>query len=263
MASISTAFGYSLYLVPLANNSVDTTFAGISGAFGAGSFNFIDTDNGAVYGTNAAVDYSNGVFTVNGDVFNMDGNDAPVKLLGLNNAALETDTNSESVQTYDDENAGFELNLPTGKTWSISLGGVADFGDAGYHLMRLAEQNTVADALRVKVVRIGPTGTTEAVYGYGTLTGYTESIEAGSIVEWEATIEGYGRYLTDLDTNVTPATGGLAVGSPSTSVLAGSIQTFTSLTDGSGVAITLSGGGATGSAEVSGCLLYTSPSPRD
>ena len=71
-------------------------------------------------------------------------------------------------------------------------------------MLRLTEANTIADALRVKFLRVGPTGTDEAVYGYGTLSGYTESIEAGSIVSWEATLTGYGPYRLDLDVNVAP-----------------------------------------------------------
>jgi hypothetical protein len=147
------------------------------------------------------ISYNNGIFTVEGNTFDMDGTDNPVRLYGLTNASLETDTNSEDVLTYDNETRGFNVSVPTSKSWSVSLSGVADFRDAGYQIMRLTEQNTVADALRVKFVRRGPTGTDETVYGYGTLTGYTESIEAGSIVSWEASLVGYGAYRVDLDVN--------------------------------------------------------------
>jgi len=147
------------------------------------------------------VSYSSGVFTIEGTTYAMDGSDKPVRLYGLTNAALESDTNTEEIVTYDDETKGFNISLPTSKTWSISLAGVADFKDAGYQVLRLTEQNTVADALRVKMVRVGPTGTDEALYGYGTINGYTESIEAGSIVSWEATLQGYGPYKVDIDVN--------------------------------------------------------------
>ena len=210
MAAISTAFGYDVYLVPLANANVDTNFTNISSAYGNGATNFINTGGLNPYATGVPVSYSGGIFTVDGDVYAMDGSDRAVKLVGLTNASLETDTNSEEVVTYDSSTGGFNLSLPTSKSWSLSLAGVADFEDAGYHVLRLTEQNTVADALRVKLVRIGPTGTTEAVYGYGTLSGYTESIEAGSIVSWEASIEGYGKYLTDLDLNGAVPTGAIA-----------------------------------------------------
>ena len=209
MAAISTAFGYTLLLVPLASSAVDTSFTGrdatpTSLAAGTG-FVYADTttigDLAGVYASTSIVSYTGGVFTVGGDTFGMNGDDKPIKLVGLTNASLETDTNSEEVVTYDSDTGGFNLSLPTSKSWSMSLAGVADFQDAGYHVLRLAEQNTVADALRVKVVRIGPTGTTEAIYGYGTLSGYTESIEAGSIVSWEATIEGYGPYRAALELN--------------------------------------------------------------
>lgn len=147
------------------------------------------------------ISYSNGVFTVEGNTFAMDGTDKPAPLVGLTNASLETDTNAEEVITYDQTTKGFNLSIPTSKSWSVSLAGVADFKDAAYQIMRLTEQNTVADALRVKFVRVGPTGTDETVYGYGMISGYTESIEAGSIVSWEASLVGYGPYRLSLDVN--------------------------------------------------------------
>lgn len=197
MSNFSTAFGYDVYIVPLAAADVDTSFTGVTAATGTGGFVSITS----LVAATDTVSYTNGVFTVESTVFDMDGTDKPVRLAGLTNAALQTDTNSEDVITYDDETKGFNLSLPTSKTWSVSLSGVADFKDAGYHILRLTEQNTVADALRVKFVRVGPTGTDEAIYGYGTLTGYTESIEAGAIVSWEATVQGYGPYKIDIDVN--------------------------------------------------------------
>jgi hypothetical protein len=194
MANFSTAFGYDVFIVPLAASGVDTAFTGVTDAG-----DFVDT--ATPVGAGDTVSYSGGIFTVEATAFDMDGTDKAVRLYGLTNAALQTDTNSEDIITYDDETKGFNLSLPTSKTWSVTLAGVADFKDAGYHILRLTEQNTVADALRVKFVRIGPTGTDEAIYGYGTLTGYSESIDAGSIVSWEATLQGYGPYRIDIDAN--------------------------------------------------------------
>ena len=191
-----------MFIVPLEVNSVDTAFAGVTAGIGSsGGFINLGTANANVIAADSTVSYTNGIFTVEGTAFDMDGADKIARLYGLTNASLETDTNSEEVVTYDSDTKGFNLSIPTSKTWSVSLAGVADFKDAGYQILRLTEQNTVADALRVKFVRRGPTGTDETVYGYGTLTGYTESIEAGSIVSWEATLQGYGPYRIDLDAN--------------------------------------------------------------
>ena len=198
MANFSAAFGYDTYIVPMASQSVDVSFDGITAGDSA-SGGFIDTTT--VVEQNATVAYASGVFTVASSPFAMDGSDTPVRLYGLTNASLETDTNSEDVITYDDESKGFNTSIATSKSWSVSIAGVADFKDAGYQILRLTEQNTVADSLRVKFVRVGPTGTTETVYGYGTLSGYTESIEAGSIVSWESTVTGYGPYVLDVDAN--------------------------------------------------------------
>ena len=201
MANFSAAFGYDTYIIPLLSASVDTTFTDVTGGVGDGSTNFIDTT--AVVASNEKVTYAAGVFSLGStpSAEPTDGTMEPVKLLGLTNAALETDTDSEEVITYDTSNLGFSQPVATGKSWSVSLSGVADFGDAGYQIMRLTELNTVADSLRVKFARVGPTGTTETLYGYGTLTGYSESIEAGSIVSWDLTLEGYGAYRLELDEN--------------------------------------------------------------
>jgi hypothetical protein len=194
MANFSTSFGYNLFIVPLAAADVDLAFTGVTNAA-----SFIDTATPVA--ASAVISYASGIFSVGATPLAMDGTDDPFRLYGLTNASLETDTNTEDIITYDDETEGFNVSLPTSKTWSLSIAGVADFKDAGYHVLRLTERNTIADALRVKVLRVGPTGTDEAVYGYGTINGYTESIEAGSIASWEATIQGYGPYLIDPDFN--------------------------------------------------------------
>jgi hypothetical protein len=208
MANYSAAFGYDVYLLPLASSEVDIAFTGITDPTGTStSTAFLKTDTTTagdglnIAAADSTISYSNGIFTVEGSAYTMDGTDKPLRLYGLTNAALETDTSSEDVITYDDETKGFNTSIATSKSWSFTLEGVADFKDAGYQVLRLTEQNTVANSLRVKVVRIGPTGTTEAVYGYGTLEGYSESVEAGSIVSWSATLSGYGPYKLDIDAN--------------------------------------------------------------
>ena len=194
MANFSAAFGYDFYIVPLTSDNVDVAFTGVTAA-DAPTTGFIDTTTLAA----GAVSYAAGVFTVGADTFDMDGTDKPVRLAGLTQASLETDTGSEDIYTYDDETKGFNQAVATTKSFSISLAGVADFKDTGYQILRLTEANTVADSLRVKLVRVGPTGTTETIYGYGTLMGYSESNEVASIVSWECSITGYGAYQLELD----------------------------------------------------------------
>lgn len=210
MANYSAAFGYKVYLLPLASAEVDLAFTGITSATGTDSATaFLQTDTTVagdelnLAAADAVVSYSTstGVFTIDSVAYDMDGLDKPFKLYGLTNAALETDTSSEDVITYDRTTRGYNTNVATTKSFSISLEGVADFKDAGYQVLRLAEANTVNNSLRVKFARIGPTGTDETIYGYGTLEGYSESIEAGSVVSWSATLNGYGPYVLDIDVN--------------------------------------------------------------
>ena len=206
MASCSqyaAAFGYQVFISPVSACGVD--LSAVSGGVSADASAFIDTttlvdpqtkiEAGANAGEILAGDPGANI------VFNADTvtDESVIRLYGLTNAALETDTGSETVTTYDTESRGFDQNVAVSKSWSLSLEGVSQFTDAGYKALRLLEQNAVAGALKVKIGRIGPTGTVEAVYGYATLTGFSESIEAGSIVSWSVTAEGYGPYSIDLD----------------------------------------------------------------
>lgn len=198
----AAAFGYEVYLVPVNACGVDLT--SVNGGIGTEAGSFINTTSLLAYNTPvtagtagqilagdpaANIVYDNNVITA----------ETTIKLSGLSNASLETDTGSETVQTYDAENRGFDQNVALTKSWSLSLEGMSQFTDAAYKVVRLLEQGAVDGSLKAKVGRVGPTGTTEAVYGYGTLTNFSESVEAGSIVSWSIEIAGYGPYALDLD----------------------------------------------------------------
>jgi len=201
MANFSAAFGYDLYLIPLKAESVDTSFTGVTAGVDASATAFVDTT--AIIPADEKITYADGIFSIGATPVAepTDGTMQPVRLTGLTSASLETDTGSEDIYTYDDEVKGFNQAVATTKSWSMSLAGLADFKDAGYQILRLTEQNTVADGLRVKIARVGPTGTVETIYGYGTLMGYSESNEVTSIVSWECSVSGYGAYVVELDEN--------------------------------------------------------------
>lgn len=214
MANYSAAFGYKFYLLPVHSDEVDLTFSGITSGTSLSSANTgflkVDTttagDEGNLAADNDTVAYNSttGIFTIETVDYAMDGTtatDKPLKMIGLTNASLETDTSSEDVITYDRTTKGYNTNIATTKSFSISLEGVADFKSAAYQVLRLTEANAVNNSLRVKFVRVGPTGTDETIYGYGTLEGYSESIEAGSVVSYSATLNGYGPYILDVDAN--------------------------------------------------------------
>lgn len=201
MANFSAAFGYDVYLIPLKAESVDTSFTGVTTGVDAAADAFVDTTT--TIASNEKITYADGIFSVGSTPVAepTDGTMSPVRLTGLTSASLQTDTGSEDIYTYDDEVKGFNQSVATTKSWTMDLAGIADFKDAGYQILRLTEQNTVADGLRVKIARVGPTGTVETVYGYGTLMGYSESNEVTSIVSWECSLSGYGAYVVELDEN--------------------------------------------------------------
>lgn len=197
----SAAFGYQVYIVPVFACGVDLT--AVTGGVKAAGFidpSVLADQTAKIYEGASANEILLGEPGAN-IVYDNDtvSSETVLRLYGLTNAALETDTSSETVTTYDTEAKGFDQNIATSKSWSLSLEGVSQFGDAGYKVLRLLEQNAVAGQLKCKIGRIGPTGTTESVYGYATLTGFSESIEAGSIVSWSVTAEGFGGYSLDLD----------------------------------------------------------------
>ena len=143
MANYSAAFGYECYIIPLASASVDTAFTGVTAGVDAVATAFVDTTT--LVASNEKVTYAAGVFSLGSTPVAepTDGTMQPAKLLGLTNASLETDTNSEEVLTYDDDQKGYNVSIATSKSWSVTLAGVADFSDAGYQILRIAEQNTV------------------------------------------------------------------------------------------------------------------------
>lgn len=264
----SAAFGYNVYLVPVYACGVDLT--SVEGGIAAGGFidpsNPLDPTTAVEEGATSSEIYAPPTTNI---VFDNDTvtTETTVRLYGLTNAALETDTGSETVTTYDTESKGFDQSVAVSKSWSISLEGVSQFSDAGYKVMRLCEQNAVAGQLKVKFGRVGPTGTTEAIYGYGTLSSFSESIESGSIVSWSATIEGYGPYAVDLDNG---SQGGGEGGEPApTPDPTGGITDLGAVTPGSGYAdgtynaVALTGGSGSGatanitvaSGEVTGVTL--------
>lgn len=244
----SAAFGYNVYLVPVYACGVDLT--SVEGGITAGGFidpsTPLDPTTVVEEGATSSEIYAPPTTNI---VFDNDTvtTETTVRLYGLTNAALETDTGSETVTTYDTESKGFDQSVAVSKSWSISLEGVSQFSDAGYKVMRLCEQNAVAGQLKVKFGRVGPTGTTEAIYGYGTLSSFSESIESGSIVSWSASIVGYGPYAVDLDNG---SQGGGETPTP-TPDPTGGITALGTVTAGSGYADgaynAVSLGGGTGS----------------
>lgn len=198
MANFSQAFGYSFYVVPLISSNVDLATVV---APGLGASGFID-DTTTISGSGAVTETGTGAtyaLTVDGAAYALDGTANPIRLAGLTDAALETDTNSEDVITYDDETKGFSQGVATSKSFSINLAGVADYNDIGYKILRLSEKNTVSEGILVKFARKGPKGNAETVFGYGRLTGFTENIEAGGICTYEVSLEGYGPYGLELN----------------------------------------------------------------
>ena len=137
---------------------------------------------------------------VGGAVLALNGTDKPVMLKGLTNCALSTSTNTENVKTYDDETQGYDQTLATSKSFSLDLAGVTDFMDLGYKMARMVEKHNVSSKLMAKIVRVGPTGSVEATYGYVRLTDFQEpNNQAGSVVSWSVKANGYGPYEVRLD----------------------------------------------------------------
>ena len=199
MANFNAAFNFEVFLEVVESDQVDS--AAVNGGIEAAPTAFIDISPENIIEAKATVqeDGFNGIDVTpeaGGDTVDVVVKNGNVitgayvaKLEGLTDASLSTDTSSEEVVTYSDD-TGYNQSVALSKSWSISLAGVTDYNDAGYQVMRLAEKNNVAGSLRVKIGRTTPQG--EVVYGYATLQGFSESVEAGSIVSYTVECAGYG-----------------------------------------------------------------------
>ncbi|MGB0873718.1 MAG: phage tail tube protein [Synechococcus sp.] len=196
----AAAFGFQLYLVPVQACGLDLST--VSGGLKAGGFfnpvatlsETIKIEEGAAGEILAGDPGVNVVY--DGET---QTSEYVFKMRGLTNAGLETDTGSEAIQTYDEEGRGFDQSVAISKSWTMAIEGVSKFDDAAYKVLRIVEASAVSGQLAVKIGRIGPTGTTEACYGYARVVNYSESIESGSIVTWSAELQGYGPLTLDLD----------------------------------------------------------------
>ena len=79
----------------------------------------------------------------------MTGTDGHIRLYGLTNAALETDTALKTLLPTTTR-PGFCYLHRYLRRQGLTLEGVADFQDAGYQVLRLTEQNTVVTLCALK-----------------------------------------------------------------------------------------------------------------
>jgi len=190
------AFGYTHYITVMDLCQVD--FEELK-KIPLGADGFIDNTTELANDADVIEAFDPYTLTVGAEALALDGSDKPAKLLGLTSSALSTDTDTESSQTYDTTSQGFELGVATSKSATLDLAGNAQLGDVGYKLMRVAEKQAVAQNLGAKLVRVGPVGTTETIWGFGRFTNFSENNDAGSIVGWECAFEFYGPYNIKFD----------------------------------------------------------------
>lgn len=124
----------------------------------------------------------------------LDGTDAPVRLLGLQNCSPNEGENTDSLVVYDDEAAGYDKSASTSQSMSWSVAGQTNFSDAAYWLMRFGSKHKVDQGLMLKYARSGPQGVNQVCYGYGRFPSFEEPSEAGSVIKYNSSIAGYGPY---------------------------------------------------------------------
>lgn len=204
-SQFAAAFGFKLLISPI--NACGIDLGAVSGGLKAGGFldpagqlsDGLRIEEGANPSEILAGDPGVNIVFDNDTITTQ----SVFELRGLTNAGLETDTGSESIITYDEEGRGFDQSVAISKSWTLSIEGVTRFDSSAYKVLRLLEANAVSGQLKCKVARIGPNGTTEAIYGYATVTNFSEAIESGSIITFSCELQGYGPLALDLDNNNT------------------------------------------------------------
>lgn len=134
----------------------------------------------------------------------LDGTDSPIKIANLTKCELGTSTGTDKVTVYDQETQGYDAVQGISKSFNLSLSWVTNYRDVGYKVLCLTEKNNVSQGLMAKILRIGPVGTDEAVYGYGMLTDINEPNEAGTIIKGGCSFQGFGFYGKKLDSTDIP-----------------------------------------------------------
>jgi hypothetical protein len=130
-------------------------------------------------------------------VLALDGTDPPVRLLGLTNCSPNEGENEETTVTYDDEAKGFDTSMATSSSISWTVAGQTRYTDAAYRLMRIASRDKVRQGLMLKYLVLGPVGVNKADYGFGRFQSFEEPREAGTILQYNTGIRGYGPYESD------------------------------------------------------------------
>jgi len=206
----AAAFGFEFYIVPVSAESID--FATVTGGIEPGGFidptaiiaSTIKIEEGATPeqimagnpGTNIVYDGS----TVTTETV--------LQARGITNAGLDSDTETEAMVSYQEEGRGFDQSIAVGKNWTIGIDAITPSEDATYKTLRLLDKNGVPGQLKCKIGRVGPASTTEAIYGFATVTNFSENVVAGGIVSWTLELEGHGPIAIDLDNTNTTNTHG-------------------------------------------------------
>jgi len=132
----------------------------------------------------------------------LQSNTTGMTLLGaVSNAPINTTTDTQSAQAYDDE-LGFRKEIASGASWSIPVEMLLDQLDAGYAILKTAADGAVAGQYLeirrespIPAAAVGNTGAAGEIYrGVVTVTNFSESIDAGAIATVSFTMQGYGAY---------------------------------------------------------------------
>lgn len=201
MANFSQAFGYQTYLVPILAANVDLATELAKEPLGLGGF----IDEATIIAADAGVTTTGtgGTYAMTaGALLTLDGTDNPCLIKGLTDASLGDNTSDESVITYDEETRGYETPVATSQSATLSLSGVSDFLDTGYQMMRILKADSVAESMMAKLVRVGPAGSNETLFGFGRFMTFTEKNPAGTIVKWDCSFKFYGPAKLKLATAV-------------------------------------------------------------
>jgi len=153
----------------------------------------------ALTGTNittAAV--AAGTVTVGGG-YALDGTGAPIQLLNVTGAPLQTQSGDEKVLTHDQVVRGASISVGISTDSSIALKGMTVHKSIDHKILEVLSQFGVAEKLAVKYLRVGPGGTTEKKLCYGRISSLQEEGDAGALVKYSASMMVLGNAYSVLD----------------------------------------------------------------
>jgi hypothetical protein len=189
------------YIVPMLATAIELEDAVTASAGGASLTAWLDVADAISGNLDVTHSYVSNVFTltVDGTAYPLDGTGAPIRLLNVTGAPINTQTSDESVITHDAATRGSTITVGTSNAHSIAFKGMTVHKSVDHKILTILRQFGISENMAVKYLREGPAGTSEKQLCYGRIASKTEEGDAGALTKYGFTLNALGEVYTIMD----------------------------------------------------------------